>query len=330
MIIFSNSKQHILNSKKEDFFELFFPSIIVLVGLNFFHFSKLQPILFFILYFIDAGHVYSSFLELFFDKKLFRTKRIILISLAAILVNFIATYLFFGNFFVFFFYLTIFHYINQGMVFSLLYESKSQHLKFKSKIIYLVLTIMPVIIFHFKGVHLGSDVTYTLRPINLSAYLSSETMQFIYSNFRLFYFFLFILSILYLILKKAESCFSIIFYSAVYLLSFLIFDNVVWGMLLLATTHGVPYFFIYNKRLKLTHSSSLVKKHSTLFLILLFILGTIFELTQEDASINFPPHIRNYIFSIVFYPATVHYFFEYFNWKAGNERFEVFKKSILK
>jgi hypothetical protein len=64
--------------------------------------------------------------------------------------------------------------------------------------------------------------------------------------------------------------------------------------------------------------------------MLLFILGTIFELTQEDASIHFPPHIRNYIFSIVFYPATVHYIFEYFNWKLGDERFEEFKKSISK
>jgi hypothetical protein len=101
-------------------------------------------------------------------------------------------------------------------------------------------------------------------------------------------------------------------------------------MLLLATTHGVPYFFIYNKRIKLTHSSNLVKKYSAPFLIFLFILGTIFELTQEDVSINFPPHVRNYIFSIVFYPATVHYVFEYFNWKKGNDRFEEFKNSILK
>jgi hypothetical protein len=321
-------KKYVLNSPVDDFIKMFLPTLLLAISFLFFDSSRSEVLLFLAFYFIDAGHIYSSFLELIFDKNEFKKKQMILISLFAISLNLFATYALPGNFFVYLFYFTIFHNLRQGLGVFLIYFEGSNRDREIQRYLYYFGTIIPVFIFHFKGMYLGSDATYTLRPFDLLPYFSRDYLQLIFSVLSKIYFVAYFGILIYLIKKKQAAFFSFLFFTAIYSVSFLLFDNVIWAMLLLVFSHGIPYYFLFNKRIKLTHSSINVRKFSAFFVFLFFVIGAIFELTQEDVSGIFPPHISNIIAAIIFYPMTVHYIFDSFIWKKGNERYEIFKSSI--
>jgi hypothetical protein len=267
-------------------------------------------------------------LELFFDKGEFKKKKMIFISLAAFLLNLVITFLFPGKFFIYIFYFTIFHNLRQGLGLFLIYfigEARDRNLQ---KRLFYCCTIIPVLLFHFKGQYLGSDATYSIRPMDLAPYISQSNLDIIFNLGAKLYLVFYFVTLGYLLFKRQEAFFIYLFFTGIYSLAFLLFKNIIWGMLLLVFSHGIPYFFLFNKRINLTHSSKNVRKYSPFFILLFFSIGALFELTQEDFSGVFAFPIRNFVFAIIFYPMTVHYIFDSFIWKSGNTKYDIFKKSI--
>jgi hypothetical protein len=323
-------KRYVLQSPSDDFIKMFLPTILLAFSFLIFDSSRSEILLFFTFYLIDAGHIYSSFLELLFDKNEFKKKQMIGISIAALGINLLAAFALPGHFFVYLFYFTIFHNLRQGLGVFLIYFEGSNQERIIQKNLFYFGTIIPVLIFHFKGIYLGSDATYSLRPFDLNYFFSIEKLKAIFFISTKIYFFLYLGILIYLLKKKQAAFFSFLFFTAIYSITFLLLDNVVWTMLILVFSHGIPYYFIFNKRIHLTHSSMSVRKNSAVFVFLFFIIGAIFEIIQNDVSGIFPEQLNKILIAFIFYPMSAHYLFDSFVWKNGNDKYEIFKSSIKK
>lgn len=315
-------KQHLLANSQQDLMVIFLPAILLLgLGLVF-DLSISDSFLFFSFYIIDSGRLYSTFLELFFNKGCFKSKRNLGIISLALVLNIISSYIFKGNFFIFLFYLTLIHHLFMNIQFINLYRTSDSSL---ISVLFLISLIVPIMLSHFRGIQLGNDLTYSLRPYPIENLIPSIYFDTIFHMGTIIFLIYLSFFYTYLIYKKQPTAILYILFSFLYLCCFILLKNIVLAMAIFVIMHGIPFYFFYQKRLSITHHSLRVKKHAYLFVVLAFIIGAIMEANIEEGSSFFPPHLNNIIFSLAFFPVTAHYIFNFFSWNEKNKTYQTIK-----
>jgi len=319
------SKQHLLNNSKQDFSVMFLPAIFFLLLSFVFNLDKSDSFLFFTFYIIDAGRLYSTFYELFFDKKKCNSKATVMIIGLSLVLNIISSYLFKGSFFIFLFYLTLIHHVYLNSKIIDLYSDIKNHFL---KILLYISLIMPIIISHFRDINLGNDLTYSLRPLSLDFIIPKSYHESLFHSLTVIYIIYLSFYYTYLFFKRESSILLYVYYSFIYLCCFILLKNITIAMAVFVLAHGIPFYFFYQKRLSFSHSSIIVRKYAYAFVALIFIIGGILEANIEDGSSFFPPHINNIIFAMAFFPVTSHYIFNFFTWNEKDNGFQFLKNYL--
>lgn len=318
-------KSHLLANFQQDLMVIFLPAFFFLCLGQMINLSSSDSFLFFAFYIIESGRLYSTFLELFFNKGSFKSKRNLYIIVASLLVNVVASYVFKGNFFVFLFYLTLAHHLYMNFNIINLYQEHSAKI---TKIFYVLSLIFPIFLSHFRGINLGNDLTYSLRPLAVENILPTIYLDSIFHVGTICYLIYLSFFYTYLLYIKDTKAILYIYHSFIYLCCFVLLKNITLAMAIFVILHGIPFYFFYQKRLSFSHHSKSVKKHSYLFVALMFIVGAILEANIEDGSSYFPPHLNNIIFAMAFFPVTAHYMFNFLSWNEKNKEYLIIKNYL--
>lgn len=275
------------------------------------------------MYFIDTGHVYTTYIESLFDKEeIVKTEVWGSITLAIVLNSLIWIFLK-QYFFMYIFYFTIFHHFRQGLGISLLLGPK-----FNIKNIYYFLTIIPFILYHFltpkqNAFNIDTKLYYPFQISNiLDDYINLITLVFV-----LFMAFFLIWSFLYK--KYSNSVLYVIFYSFLYVYAFIYKRDPILAFSTLVIAHGIPYVFLMADRIKITHGVKYVQKYSLSLCFLFVILGGTIEYFDEELVKELPVIIKNNYFPILFIPTIAHFILDGFIWKKRNKKFMFFLKKNI-
>ena len=112
----------IFQSAKEDFFKIFFATLLVFILSFNSKFLSSSIVIFITAYLLDGGHVYSTFLEVYADPSELRKAYVWKVTLLSLFLN-LAVLLFLPNYFFYYiFYFTVFHNMRQGLGVTFLYK----------------------------------------------------------------------------------------------------------------------------------------------------------------------------------------------------------------
>ncbi|MGZ3808499.1 MAG: hypothetical protein ACXVCE_10460 [Bacteriovorax sp.] len=266
------NKGLIFESRKEDFFKIFFATFLLF--LLSFNSAFLSSSLVFLItaYLLDGGHVYSTMLEVYADPEEAKKPYIWAITLLSFFLNLAVLVFFPPYFFYYIFYFTVFHNMRQGLGVTFLYKKGEKEGLLFYKYSYYFLTVIPFILFHFRhrdiGERLGEGI---VKNIDLFQFFPEKIILSIYQYGVYFYVLGALAIIAYVYLKKNfRGLWSMSFFGGVYALSFLVFRNELQSYILLIASHAIPYYFLMEKRIAKTHSLSAIKKYAPLFLIMFF------------------------------------------------------------
>ncbi len=315
----------IFQSQKEDFIKIFAATIAVfLLALTTDIISSTAFILVTI-YFLDGGHVYSTLLEVLGDPEEVKKKYVWIVLLGTLFLNFFIHFLFRPYFFYYIFYFTIFHNMRQGLGITFLYRKGDKSSATMMKWSYYFLTLVPFFLFHvrspMKEEGLGEAI---LKPIELTEYFSADSLSQVF-NYGLNFYFVGAALIALMLFKyrNVRGLFSLVFFTLVYAYSFLYSPSQMRSYALLIFSHAVPYFFLMEKRIVLTHKVNFIKKYALLFLALLFGAGALIDYYQHDLVLAFEP-FDSLAIAMLTTPLISHFIYDAIIWKRGNERFNVF------
>ena len=305
-----------MNFLKFSDFKLIAAILVTLCLLPFVNLEKENISSFIIFMFLDLGHFYSSFIETFFDRSYRKKIKIIFYSIFSICLNLAITYLFPGKFFIYIFYLVLFHYFWQG------YWLDTFHLNrnLSDRIVYW-LTILPAFLFlHFRDLKLGDDFTYAARPIDISTYIKFDffTENIFMTKLLIGLFILTTLSIHFLKSKKINI--NLISHAFLFYLALVAINNPYWSMAILAIAHTVSFLPVYIKRIKMYHSNEFVRKFSIQVIFLFLFSGAFIEANIEDGAMYFPNHLNNLAYAMAFFPISLHVIFDFFEMRKSNNR----------
>jgi len=318
-------KSHLLANFQQDLMVIFLPALASLILGQLINISTSDSFLFFAFYIIESGRLYSTFLELFFNRGSLKLKKNLYIIFISLIINIFASYVFKGNFFVFLFYLTLVHHLFMNVQILSLYQLKIPKL---TNTFYLLSLVIPIILSHFRGINLGNDLTYSLRPFPIEHIIPAVYLDSIFHIGTIFFLIYLSFFYTYLFYKKDSNAILYIYHSFLYLCCFILLKNITLAMAIFVLLHGIPFYFFYQKRLSITHHSKSVKKYAYLYVALMFIIGAILEANIEDGSIYFPPHLNNIIFAMAFFPVTAHYIFNFFSWNEKNKEYTTIKNYL--
>lgn len=317
----------IFQSIKEDFFKIFITTLIVW-GLTFIvpiQSSRLMLIL--TIYFLDAGHVYSTLLEVAFDPEEVRKKYVWIVFLGTFFSCFLIHLFFKDDFFFVVFYFTVFHNMRQGLGVTFLYRKGVEGFSPTFyKWCYYFLTVIPFLLFHvrepLKGTILGEGI---LKPYYFSEFLN----PFLLKEILKYGITLYILGLVtifsrLIMTKNTKGIWSMLFFTFVYAYAFLISNNDVVSYFLFIFSHAVPYYFMMEKRIKLTHKSAFVRKYAVAMLLVLFSVGGLIDYAQNKYGDVFEWPLDSIAIGLFSVPLISHFIFDAIIWKRGNERFKTF------
>ena len=132
---------------------------------------------------------------------------------------------------------------------------------------------------------------------------------------------------IYLIAKKNIRGFlSMLFFSSVYAYAFLISASELKSYALLIFSHAIPYYFLMEKRLGMTHKLNFMQKYAWIFLLMVFAIGGVLEYHQRDIVTLMEP-MDSIALALLTTPLISHFIFDAILWKRDNERFKVFVES---
>jgi hypothetical protein len=322
------NKNLIFSHKIEDFSKIFLATFIV------FFFMLLTDVLtssLFVLltvYFLDGGHVYSTFLEVLADPEEVRKSYVWLTLLGAFLLNLVIHYFYSAYFFYYIFYFTVYHNMRQGLGVTFLYRLGDKLDVHFIKWGYYFLTIMPFLLFHFKpAMQEGKLGEAILRPFDLSHYAGADYLQICFRYGVVVYLVVTLSLFSFLVWKKnTRGILSMLFFAIVYSYAFLISNNEMKSYAILIFSHAIPYYFLMEKRINKTHSLNFMQKYAWLFLLMLFTAGAAVEYYQEDLISLFEP-LDSLAMALLTTPLISHFIYDAIIWKRENKRFATFVSS---
>lgn len=318
----------IFNSLHEDFLKIILPSLLIILIYFFPNSSSIGSLLALIAFFIDSGHIYTTYSESILDpieNKKFYVRYNILFAFFLNAIIFLVSKELFYNYI---FYYTFYHHTKQGLGISLLYHSFINKEIFKT--LYYILTLIPFVIFHFKENSINFSkigLDNTLQKINLDFLNSFINLPILYLLFYITLSLCFIISLYGYIKYKNISSILIIFYGIVYYFALVYVNSPFFSYALMSISHGLVYIFLMEKRLKETHSLVFFKKHSLYILSFFILLGILIEPNQK--LITFNNQLITALFNAMLWTPTIaHYTLDSKLWNYNNKKFiKMFKRN---
>ncbi|NOT80053.1 MAG: hypothetical protein HOP07_13745 [Bacteriovoracaceae bacterium] len=252
------------------------------------------------------------------------------VLLGTFLLNFIIHYFSSSHFFFYIFYFTIFHNMRQGLGITFLYRAGIKTHNSLIKFFYYFLTLAPFLIFHLRGpMNKGLLSDEILMPFYLHNYLSPLQHSFVINVLPLVYLGIACCFFIYLILtKNTKGIFTMAFFASVYAYGFIFSTNELKSYVLLIFSHAIPYYFLMEKRIILTHTSRMIKKYAGFFLIAIFAFGGLVDYFQEDL-VEMSGHFDSLAIALLTTPLISHFIFDAIIWKKGNDRFKSFLQATI-
>lgn len=315
----------IFTSKLEDFSKMFLATLAVFFFMMLTDVMTSTAFVLVTIYFLDGGHVYSTLLEVLGDPEEVKKKYVWIVLLASFFLNFFVHFFFTPYFFYYIFYFTIYHNMRQGLGVTFLYRMGEKRAVSLVKWGYYFLTMTPFVLFHMKPPmaegKLGEAI---LMPINLYNLFSAQNLETTYRAGILLYTIgaLTIAGIL-IYQKNIRGFLSMLFFTMVYAYAFLISNNEMKSYALLIFSHAIPYYFLMEKRLGITHKLNFMQKYAWLFLLAIFAIGGVIDYYQSDIVSLFEP-LDSLALALLTTPLISHFIYDAIIWKRGNERFNSF------
>lgn len=336
-ILYTKSMRlYIFGTYQADFFKIYFPTIlfgmfVLLFALLLpeYEFGRNEIFAFIVAYIVDAGHVYTTYLESFLDKDERIKHQTIKWTTIGFILNFSIISIFPSWFYYWIFYFTIFHNMRQGLGFVFLQQEKLPINSKNLKYIYYYLTMLPFLIFHFTQRQSLRLNEFLLRRIDLFEFVNFQVIEGLRFYLTIFYLISLIVIFTYIWKIKLEAKTSLIFFTMVYITAFLILKNEMYAYATLIFSHGIPYFFLMKKRIELTHSINLVKKYAGIFLLIFVAMGAYVDFIEEDITGFENLWINNFAVALFFTPLIGHFLIDGLIWKKGHSKFDQLRQNIL-
>lgn len=319
----------IFNNRFEDFAKIFLATLIVFIAMMMTDVMlSSTAFLLITIYFLDGGHVYSTLLEVMADPEEVRKQYVWIVLLGSFFLNFIIHLFFTGYFFYYLFYFTIYHNMRQGLGVTFLYRLGEKRSATIVKWGYYFLTMVPFILFHMKpSISKGVLEEAIIKPVDLYHFFSVQSLETAFKSGVLIYVAGALAIGAYLIYQKNIRGFlSMLFFAGVYSYAFLISTNELKSYALLIFSHAIPYYFLMEKRLGLTHKINFMQKYAWLFLLIIFAIGGVLDYYQSDIVDLFEP-MDSLALALLTTPLISHFIYDAIIWKRGNERFKTFVDS---
>lgn len=276
-------------------------------------------------YFLDGGHVYSTLLEVLGDPEEVKKKYVWIVLLGSFFLNLLIHLFFQPYFFFYIFYFTVYHNMRQGLGVTFLYrlgEKKSAEL---IKWSYYFFTVSPFILFHLKprlqGYKLDESI---LMPVDFYRYFSAGAIETAFKSGILIYGVGVVAIAGFLFWQKnTRGLLSMLFFGSVYAYAFIVSKSEMESYALLIFSHAIPYYFLMEKRLGLTHKMVTMQKYAWLFLLIIFAIGGVIDYNQQEIVGFFEP-LDSLAIALLTTPLISHFIYDAIIWKRGNERFKIF------
>ncbi|MBC7713449.1 MAG: hypothetical protein H7177_08920 [Rhizobacter sp.] len=309
----------------EDFAKIFLATFLVFACLLTTDIMTSATFIFITVYFLDGGHVYSTLLEVVGDPVEVKKKYVWIVLLGSFFLNLVIHFFFKNYFFYYIFYFTIYHNMRQGLGVTFLYRLGEKRSAMFIKWSYYLLTIVPFILFHLRPpLNAGKLSEQILKPVDFYNFFSAHSMEIAFKTGIFFYITAIVFIACWLIYHKNFRGFlAMSFFTAVYAYSFLISNNEMKSYALLIFSHAVPYYFLMEKRINVTHKLNFVQKYGWIILLAIFAIGGLIDSYQEDIVFYFEP-FDSLAVALLTTPLISHFIFDAILWKRGNERFQVF------
>lgn len=315
----------IFDSPREDFFKIFFISLLTFALSFNSAFLSSSIVLFTTIYLLDGGHVYSTLLEVYADPVELRKAYVWIVTIGSFFLNLSVLFFLPAYFFYYIFYFTVFHNMRQGLGVTFLYKKGEKEGLLFYKYSYYFLTIVPFVLFHFRKREITNQLGESiLKSINIFDYFPESIINSIY-QYGSFIYLVGVISIIAFIFHKKiyRGLYSMIFFAFVYAFAFMFSRNELQSYILVIFSHAIPYYFLMEKRVAKTHSISLIRRYAPAFLILIFVFGGLFDF-RRVFIIEFFYEVEILIRALVVTPLIAHFIFDAIIWKRGNERFKAF------
>ena len=114
-----------------------------------------------------------------------------------------------------------------------------------------------------------------------------------------------------------------LFFGSVYAYAFIVSKSEMESYALLIFSHAIPYYFLMEKRLGLTHKMVTMQKYAWLFLLIIFAIGGVIDYNQQEIVGFFEP-LDSLAIALLTTPLISHFIYDAIIWKRGNERFKIF------
>lgn len=297
--------------------QVFFPGVNI----------ERTAIYFFVIAFlIDAGHVYTTFLESFTDPHEVKVHHTVWWAILAFILNLSFLVFLPSLFFYYIFYFTVFHNMRQGLGVSFLYQKSFTIKPMFFKSMYYFATLVPFVLFHFKSRASDALGDRIIERLDLFQWFRPESLSMIYNWGQTFYLLALAMIIIYLIVKKVEHIMAFLFFTLVYAVSFLVLNNEIYAYSLLIVSHGIPYFFLMEKRISLTHPKNFIKRNAIFILLFNVVIGALIDFSEDDIYDLTEGNV--FVQALFFTPLIAHFLIDGVIWKKGHLKFEAFKKSF--
>lgn len=321
----------IFSSDFEDFYKIFFPSLLCILVL------LLEKISFYSVYLLmglsvcDIGHIYSSGIETYLDPEIRSMKSTMLATATGLIIASVMV-IFFSSYVTYiFFYSIVFHNMRQGLGITLIYRHKAARTGLSTNLfkkIYYILILFPFALFHFRNPleNLGwLQKFYFTLPVEkwFSAFHFPSIVFYgtaVYLVLLLGFFIFFITT------EDWRSVFSLFFFVAIYSFSYLFSYNLLYSTFLLITSHAIPYLFLVQGRSKLFHTNKIVRKFPTIVVAAVIFLGFIYY-TFFYSKIGEVASLSKWQKFFIIVPSYIHYAIDGHVWKKGYVRFAKFLQS---
>lgn len=301
------------SSIMEKMFIFFIPIIIISIG--FFEKSLTNVWYYFLIaYFLDAGHVYSTFVETHFDLKHPRLKTIYIYTFIAYLLNLAILYSSRDLFYSYIFYFTVFHNMRQGLGVILLNDNKLN--KALIKVLYYIGTMIPFLLFHVRDLKavVSKDI---FHPFNLHNYLGMINLN---TAYMCYFVIIAIIGLFFIIKKELKIIIPFFWFCLIYCYSWMFSNNVILSYVMLVSTHAIPYYWLFYKRVSLTHSIKTIRDNAIYLVLIFFLIGGLMDYIHDDAGYQ----LNLFLEALFFTPLITHFLLDGILWKMKDDRFKIF------
>ena len=318
-------KKLIFSHHLEDFSKIFLATFLVFICMLSTDLMKSEIFLLITIYFLDGGHVYSTLLEVVTDPEEVRKKYVWLVLLGSFFLNLFIHFFFKSYFFYYIFYFTIYHNMRQGLGITFLYRVGEKRSANFIKYSYYFLTLVPFILFHMRPAFVSGKLSeQILKPIDLYQFFSSHALESAFLiGLGIYVAGSLAIAGRLILQKNVRGFFSMLFFTVVYAYAFLISRSEMKSYAVLIFSHAIPYYFLMEKRLGLTHKLNFMQKYAWFFLLIIFAIGGFLDSYQEEIITFFDP-MDSMAVALLTTPLISHFIFDAIIWKRGNARFQTF------